>query len=122
MELGKRKVLMDQYMALGFGGSSAELRADYLVKMGGPENMAGEPATRLELTPKSREMLDLWKKIDIWISDKTGYALQQKLYEKSGNYLLVTYTNIEFNPMIPDSVFHLDVPKGTKKDIVIKGK
>jgi outer membrane lipoprotein-sorting protein len=121
-QLGKRKSLMDQYMALGFGGTSSELRAAYVVKLGGEETVAGEATTRLELTPRSPELLDAWGRIDLWISDKSGYAVQQKLYEKAKNYLLITYTNIEPNPTIPDSVFHLDVPKGTKKDIVIRKK
>src|ERR1035438_7778747 len=121
-QLGRHKSLVDQYMALGFGGTSSDLRAAYVVKLGGEETVAGEATTRLELTPRSPELLDAWGRIDLWISDKSGYAVQQKLYEKAKNYLLITYTNIEPNPTIPDSVFHLDVPKGTKKDIVIRKK
>ena len=122
LELGKKKSLVDQYMALGFGGNSNDLRAAYVVKPGGEETVAGEATTRLELTPKSSELLDQWKRIDLWISDKGGYAVQQKLYEKAGNYILITYTNVEMNPAIPDSVFHLDVPKGTKQEILLRKK
>jgi len=121
-ELGKKKSLVDQYMALGFGGSSIDLRAAYVVNFGGAETVAGEATTRLELTPKSPELLDQWKRIDLWISDTGGYAVQQKLYEKARNYILITYTNVELNPTIPESVFHLDVPRGTKKDVVIRKK
>ena len=122
LELGKRKSLVDQYLALGFGGSSSDLRAAYAVKLGGGETVAGEATTRLELTPKSSELLDQWKRIDLWISDKGGNAVQQKLYEKGKDYVLITYTNIELNPTIPDSAFHLDVPKGTKKEILLRKK
>jgi outer membrane lipoprotein-sorting protein len=48
--------------------------------------------------------------------------VQQKLYEKAKDYLMITYANIELNPTIADSVFHLDVPKGTKTDVVIRKK
>jgi outer membrane lipoprotein-sorting protein len=48
--------------------------------------------------------------------------VQQKLYEKGKDYILITYTNIELNPTIPDSAFHLDVPKGTKKEILLRKK
>jgi outer membrane lipoprotein-sorting protein len=113
---------VDQIMALGFGETSSDLRAAYVVKLGGEETLAGEAATRLELTPKSSELLDSYKRIDLWISDKGGYAVQQKLYEKAKDYLLITYANIELNPTIADSVFHLDVPKGTKTDVVIRKK
>jgi outer membrane lipoprotein-sorting protein len=122
LELGKKKSLVDQYLALGFGGSSSDLRAAYVVKPGGEETVAGEATTRLELTPRSSELLDAWKRIDLWISDKGGYAVQQKLYEKGKDYILITYTNIELNPTIPDSAFHLDVPKGTKKEILLRKK
>ncbi|MGA2196047.1 MAG: outer-membrane lipoprotein carrier protein LolA [Bryobacteraceae bacterium] len=122
LELGKKKSLVDQYMALGFGGSSNDLRAAYVINLGGPETVAGEATTRLELTPKSSELLDQWKRIDLWISDKGGYAAQQKFYEKARNYILITYTNVELNPTIPDSVFHLDVPKGTKQEILLRKK
>jgi outer membrane lipoprotein-sorting protein len=122
LELGKKKSLVDQYLALGFGGSSSDLRAAYVVKPCGEETVAGEATTRLELTPKSSELLDAWKRIDLWISDKGGYAVQQKLYEKGKDYILITYTNIELNPTIPDSAFHLDVPKGTKKEILLRKK
>ncbi len=121
-QLGKHKSLVDQYMALGFGGTSSQLRAAYDIKLGGRETLAGDPTARLELTPKSPELRDEWKRIDLWISDKGGYAVQQKLYEKGKDYLLITYTNIELNPTIPESAFHLDVPKGTKTDIVIRKK
>ena len=122
LELGKKKSLVDQYMALGFGGSSTDLRTAYVGKAGAEETVAGERTMRLELTPKSPELLDQWKRIDLWISDQGGYAVQQKLYEKAGNYILITYTNVELNPTIPDSVFHLDVPKGTKQEILLRKK
>ena len=119
-QLGKYKSLVEQVMALGFGETSSDLQSAYAVKLGGQETVAGEATTRLELTPKSSGLLDTYKRIDLWISDKGGYAVQQKLYEKGKDYLLITYTNIVLNPNIPDSVFHLDVPKGTKTDVVIK--
>lgn len=113
--LGHRKALVDQILTLGFGGGSKELQSDYDVKLGGAEKVAGESATRLELVPKSKDLLDQWKRIDLWISDKTGNALQQKFYERGKDYTLITYTNVQQNPDIPDTAFKLDVPKGTVK-------
>jgi outer membrane lipoprotein-sorting protein len=120
IELGKRKSLVDGFLALGFGGNSRELQGAYIVKFGGPEMVAGEKATRLELTPVSSAMLEQFKQIDLWISDKGGYAVQQKLYEKGHDYNVVTYSNVVQNPPLPDSIFKLDVPKGTKKEILVK--
>jgi outer membrane lipoprotein-sorting protein len=120
IELGHQKTLVDQFLTLGFGGNSRELQTAYIVKLGGQETVAGEKTTRLELTPLSQAMLEQYKRIDLWISDKGGYAVQQKLYEPGKDYKIITYTGIEINPAIPDSVFKIDVPKGTKKEILIK--
>jgi outer membrane lipoprotein-sorting protein len=119
LELGHRRSLVDMILALGFGGTSKDLQNDYSVKLGGAEIVAGESTTRLELVPKSQAMLD-YKKVDLWISDKYGYTVQQKFYEKSNDYHVITYTNVKVNPDIPDSAFKLEVPKGTKRETVIK--
>jgi outer membrane lipoprotein-sorting protein len=114
--LGQKRELVGMILLLGFGGTSKELLSAYDVTLGGAETVAGQSATRLELVPKSQDMLDQWRKIDLWISDTSGYAVQQKLYERGKDYWLITYTNVRLNPEIPDSSFKLDVPKGTKRD------
>jgi len=116
LELGHRRTLVDLILALGFGGNSQELQNAYEVKLGGPETVAGESTTRLELVPKSPDMLQQWKNIDLWISDKSGYTVQQKFYEHGKDYTLITYTGVQLNPEIPDAAFKLDVPKGTKRE------
>ena len=119
IEMGHQKSLVDQFLTLGFGGNSRELLSAFTVKPGGPETVAGEKTTRLELTPKSKDMAQ-YKRIDLWISDTAGYTVQQKFFEAGGEYHVITYTNVQQNPGISDSVFKLDVPKGTKKEILIK--
>jgi outer membrane lipoprotein-sorting protein len=111
--LDKKSSLVSMVMMLGFGGTSKELQAAYDVKLGGVDTVGGESATRLELVPKSKEMLEQWKRIDLWIYNKSGYAVQQKFYERGKDYTVITYTNVEPKPDIADSAFHLDVPKGT---------
>lgn len=118
LELGHRRSLVDMILALGFGGTSRELQNDYSVALVGPESVAGESTTELELVPKSPDMLAQWKKIDLWISDKSGYTVRQKFYEPGGDYTLITYTNVRLNPEIPDSEFKS--PKGTKREILNK--
>jgi outer membrane lipoprotein-sorting protein len=115
LALGHRRSLVDMILTLGFGGSSKELQTDYAVTLGGSETIAGETATRLELIPKSKELLEQWRKIELWVSEKTGNALQQKFYERGKDYTLITYSNVQQNPDIPESAFKLDVPKGTVK-------
>jgi outer membrane lipoprotein-sorting protein len=111
--LGHRRSQVDMILTLGFGGNSKELQSDYAVTLGGTDTITGESATRLVLIPKSKDLLAQWQKIDLWVSDKTGNAVQQKFYERGKDYMLITYTGVQQNPDISDSAFKLDVPKGT---------
>ena len=111
---GKYKSLINQLLLLGFGTTSKELQANYAVVLGGPETIGNEPATRLQLTPKNQEVLKYMKRVDLWISDKTGLPLQQKSFAPSGDYTMFTYSNIMVNPNLPDSSVKFDPPKGTK--------
>jgi outer membrane lipoprotein-sorting protein len=113
ISLKDKRSLVGMIMALGFGGTSKELKTNYEVQLSGAETVSGESTTRLELIPKSPELLEQWKRIDLWISDKSGYAVQQKFYDRGKDYTVITYSNVKMNPEIPDSAFNLDAPKGT---------
>jgi outer membrane lipoprotein-sorting protein len=52
-------------------------------------------------------------KVELWISDETGMAVQQKLYTGS-DYDLATYSNMKISPNIPESAVKLNPPKGVK--------
>lgn len=109
----KFRGMLDQYLLLGFGSNSRDLRAAYTVNVGQPvaETIAGEKTTKIELVPKSPEMLAQVKKCELWISDGKGIVVQQKLYTGGGDYQLATYTNEAINPAIGD--LKLDL-KGVK--------
>ncbi|MBZ5724978.1 MAG: outer membrane lipoprotein carrier protein LolA [Acidobacteriia bacterium] len=113
VDLGKQSSLVDQFLVLGFGSNSRELASAYSIRMVGPEAAAGEKTTRLELIPKDQDVLAHLKKVELWISDGKGIAVQQKFYEPGGDFILATYTNIQMNPSISDSAFNL--PKGAHK-------
>jgi len=115
-DLGKSRSLMEQFMLLGFGSNSKDLESAYSIGLGGQETVAGQKSTRLELIPKSQDVLAHLKKVDLWISDAMGIAVQQKLYEMGGDYLLATYTNIKLRPNLPDSAVRLDLPKSVKRE------
>jgi outer membrane lipoprotein-sorting protein len=120
VSLGAKRSFVSMILTLGFGGSSKELQSAYDVKLGGADTVAGESATRLELVPKSKEMRDQWIKIDLWISDRTGYAVQQKFYERGKDYTQITYTGVQPRSDIPDTEFSL--PKGVPKQPLNKKK
>ena len=115
-DLGKDRSLVEQFMLLGFGSNSKDLESAYSIRLGGPETVAGQESTRIELIPKSQDVLAHLKRVDLWISDTMGIAVQQKLYETGGDYLLATYTNIKLRPNLPDSAVKLDLPKSVKRE------
>lgn len=119
-DAGKYKSLADQFLLLGFGTTSKELQTDYTITLGGPESINGEKTTRLELIPKSKELLVHLPKVELWISDSLGVPVQQKFYTPGGNYNLATYSNIKLNPNLADSAVRLNLPKGVTREHPLK--
>jgi outer membrane lipoprotein-sorting protein len=96
---GDKRDLIDDFLLLGFGNTSAELAAKYEVSFKGTENIDGKPTTHIQLLPKSKEVLRRLKRADLWISDATGLPIQQQLFlAASGDFMLVTYSNVKMNP------------------------
>ena len=112
-DLGKNRGLVDQFMLLGFGSNSRDLKDAYSIALGGTESIAGEKATRLELLPKSKEILAHFKKFELWVSEQ-GMTVQQKMHQTGGDYISNTYTHIVLNSNLPDSAVKMDVPKNAK--------
>jgi len=113
VELGKNRGLVDQFMLLGFGSNSAELRSAYSVTLGGADSINGEKTTRIVLVPKDAEALAHIKKCEIWISDR-GWTVQQKFHQGGGDYQLATYSRMSINPAIADAALKLVLPPGVK--------
>ncbi|MCX6628518.1 MAG: outer membrane lipoprotein carrier protein LolA [Candidatus Solibacter sp.] len=113
LDLGKNRGVVDQFMLLGFGSNSADLKNAYSVALGGADSIDGEKTTRIVLVPKDPEVLAQVKKCEIWVSDK-GWTVQQKFYTGGGDYVLSTYTRMNLNPSIADAALKLELPKGVK--------
>ena len=101
VELGKNRGVVDQFMLLGFGSNSGEIRDAYTVTLGGAESINGEKTSRIILVPKDPEILARVKKCELWISDK-GWTVQQKFHTGGGDYVLSTYSGTKLNPIIAD--------------------
>jgi outer membrane lipoprotein-sorting protein len=116
-DLGKKyRSLAEEFLLLGFGNTADELQSGYTVTFGGEETLPdGTKATRLVLIPKSKEVLDQFPKIELWISDQTGIAVQQKLFEKGGDYLLATYSNMKIRN-VSDAEVKLNLPHDVHKE------
>src|SRR5271166_2669512 len=112
---GKNKADFESYLVLGFGGSGHDLEQSFDVKFAGMEQVQGVNAAKLELTPKSQRVKNLFQTITLWIDPALGVSVQQEFQEPvSGDYRLAKYTNIQLNQKIPSDVFKLKTTGHTK--------
>lgn len=114
-DLGKSGDQIDQFAMLGFGTSGSELARSYAVKLLGTETIGNQQAVKLALTPKSEEAKPYVTKVEMWLPEHGDpYPLQEKVYEPSGDYRLITYTDLKINPPLKSDALKLKVPSGVK--------
>jgi len=111
--LGKNRAMVDQYVLLGFGTRSENVKKSYLVAVSGEEELDQHKTVVIELTPKSDEIRNQISKIQMWIDESSWLPIQQKFFESgSGDYFLFHYVNVIKNLKIGDAKFKQDWPKG----------
>jgi len=121
VNLDKRAAaLKDQLLLLGFGGTSADIQSAYRVQAGGPETIDGQKTVRLILTPKDPTALGDITGIELWISDATGMAVQQKFNQRGKDYIIATYSNMKLVPSLPDSAVKLNIPKDAHREPMVR--
>lgn len=114
--LGKNRAMVDQYLSLGFGTKSQNLRRNYDVALNGQEEIDGRKTFLLELAPRSDEVRRQITKVQMWIDPSSWLPLQQKFFEAaSGDYLLIRYTGIMKNLKVSESKFKPDWPKDVQR-------
>ncbi|MHB8503219.1 MAG: LolA family protein, partial [Candidatus Acidiferrales bacterium] len=92
-DLGKNRAMVDQYIRLGFGTKSEDIKKSYLVTVTGEEEFDHRKTVVLELTPKSGQIRSQISRIQMWIDEASWLPLQQKFYETgSDDYILFRYT------------------------------
>jgi len=104
------KSMAQQFLLLGFGTTSAELKSAYTATLGGPETIGKQKTTRIVLIPKDRDLAKHYPKFELWISDETGIAVQQKVYETGGDYDVATYSNMQL-VNVPEADVKFQPPK-----------
>jgi len=115
-DLGKQKGLVEQFLLLGFGTSGKDLSKNYNVKAAGEETIDGQSTTRLELLPKSDKVKEYFSKVEVWIPAGAAHAVRQKVYEKSGDTMTFSYTNLKLNPSLAPDAVELKLPSGAKRE------
>lgn len=115
-DLGKNREMVDQYVLLGFGTKSENIRKSYLITMTAEKELDHKKCAVLEMTPKSDQVRKQIAKIQMWIDEASWLPIQQKFFESgSEDYLIFHYTNVMKNLKIPDSQFKQDWPKGVSR-------
>jgi outer membrane lipoprotein-sorting protein len=114
--LGKNRSMIDQYVRLGFGTKSEDMKKSYLVTVLGEEELDHKKTVMLELTPKSDQVRSQITKIQMWIDEASWLPIEQKFFEAgSGDYVLFHYTSVMKNLKIGDAKFKQDWPKGVNR-------
>jgi len=110
--LGKNRSMVDQYVLLGFGTKSDNLKKSYEIKLTGEEDLDQRKVVVLELTPRSDEVRAQITKIQMWIDEASWLPIQQKFFEATeGDYFLFHYMKIKENLKLGDPTFKPDWPK-----------
>ncbi len=103
----KDRAAVEGFLVLGFGGRGHDLQQQFDVKYLGTETLNGVETAKLDLVPKSARVRGMFDHILVWIDMNRGVALQQQMFESSGDYRLSKYSDIQLLPKLPDNIFKL---------------
>lgn len=115
-DIRRYRDLAQKLMVLGFGMTGQELAAAFAISEVYADAVGSQKATHLNLSPKSPDLLKQVNRIEVWISDQLGCAVQQKYHFPGGSYKLVTFTDLKLNPKVDDSA--MEFPKSAKHEKV----
>jgi len=112
--LGQSREDSNSMVALGFGGRGHDLLKSFEVKLAGAEVLDGVQVFRLEITPKSDRVRNMFSHITLWVDAERDVTLRQVFTEPSGDYRRASYTNIQLNPHLSEDLFKLNTTGHTK--------
>ena len=114
-DLSKHSGLIQQFLLLGFGTESKEMRKVYNVKYLKEEQLGGDTTAVLELVPREESLAAQLSKIQLWISEESWLPVQQKFFEAGGDYSVARYSSVRVNRNLPSSAFQLHAAKDAKR-------
>jgi outer membrane lipoprotein-sorting protein len=113
VKAGANRGQFESFLTLGFGGSGADLEANWKVSLLGTENMDGVSVAKLDLVPKEQKVLDMFTHVTIWVEPSRGINHKQIFYQPTGDLRTTTYKNIRYNTPLPADVFKIKPLPGT---------
>lgn len=116
-DLDKHGEQVDKFIMIGFGTSGTELANDYAMKLLNTESLNGQPTTRVQLIPKSNDARQYVSTLELWIPEMGDpYPVRERISQPSGDYRLVTYSDLKVNPKLPADALQLKLPDGVKTE------
>jgi outer membrane lipoprotein-sorting protein len=113
-DLEQKSGLVQQFLLLGFGQETGELKKSYHLKYLKEEDLEGDTTALLELLPRKENIATQLAKIQIWVSEESWLPVQQKFFESDGDYFIADYTGVKVNRALPGSAFDLNPAPGAK--------
>ena len=108
--------ILQEFLLLGFGTDTGELRKAYDVKYLQEEDINGDTNVVLELTPRNKNVAAQITKIQLWVSEESWLPTQQKFFEPGNDYAIARYTSVRVNwKKLPASTFELKAPPTAKR-------
>jgi outer membrane lipoprotein-sorting protein len=114
-DLSDHSGILQQFLLLGFGTNSGELKKSYTLKLVGEEVLEGDTTSILELTPRKESVAAQLSKIHLWISEESWLPVKQKFFEPGGDYFIARYTQVRVNRRLPSSTFEIPAAKDAKR-------
>lgn len=114
-DLTQKSDLIQQFLLLGFGTDSNELKKSYKIAYVQEEDLEGDTTVLLELTPRTQNVASQVTKIQMWINEESWLPAQQKFFESGGDYLVAHYSGVKVNRDLSGSTFELNASAGAKR-------
>jgi outer membrane lipoprotein-sorting protein len=113
--LEQKSGMVEEFLLLGFGSETGELKKSYQLKYLKEEDIDGDTTAVLELTPRKESLASELAKIQMWVSEESWLPTQQQFFEPGGDYLIARYKAVKVNLKIPSSTFEMHPAAGAKR-------
>jgi len=113
--LEQKSGLVEEFLLLGFGSETGDLRKSYRLNYLKEEDLDGDTTAVLELTPRKESVASQLTKIQMWVSEESWLPAQQQFFEPGGDYSIARYKAVKVNLRIPSSTFEIHPADGAKR-------
>ncbi|MFZ0964040.1 MAG: outer-membrane lipoprotein carrier protein LolA [Terriglobia bacterium] len=114
-DLEQKSDLVQQFLLLGFGSDTGDLKKAYELKYIREEDLDDDTTVLLELLPNRKNVAAQISKIQLWVNEESWLPAQQKFFESGGDYLIARYSGVKVNRVLPPSTFELNAPGSAKR-------